>query len=181
MAKRLVLMEYAKRFGTRAFVETGTYKGDTVKAMLLSQLFTQIWTVDIFPDRARTAKRRFRSFPHIHCDQGDSAQWLPTVLTQIHEPALFWLDAHHSGKQIARTRGLVETPILAELEAVLGHSYAQDSVILIDDARYYEEFPKKYPNYPTTEQLSEMVLSKFPAWTFEIQDDIIRTHRADYP
>jgi hypothetical protein len=175
--KRNRLIDYAKRFGCKVFVETGTYKGDTVKAMLLSGLFDKIYSMDIFEDRAVHAQNRFKSFPTVDCRFGDSAVVLPEILTEIHEPALFWLDAHHSGKQIARTKGLVETPIAAELDAVLNHPQAADHVLLIDDARYYEEFSKQYDNYPTTQALKDKILGKFPDWVFEVKDDIIRAHR----
>ena len=99
------------------------------------------------------------------------------MLRDIHQPTLFWLDAHHSGKQIARKRGLIETPILAELATILEHDLAADHVIIIDDADYYEVFAKRYDNYPATEELEQMVRAKFPEWVFEVKDNIIRTHR----
>jgi len=56
--KRNRLIEYAEEFGCTNFVETGTYKGDTVKAMLQSGRFTQLHTVDIYEDRVANAQRR---------------------------------------------------------------------------------------------------------------------------
>ena len=172
-----MLKEYAKRFELKVFIETGTYRGDTVKAMLLSGLFDRIHTVDIYEDRVLHSQSRFKSFPHVECHWGDSAEVLPVILSKTDKPALFWLDAHHSGKQIARKQGLIETPILAELTAALSYSDIYNSVILIDDARYYIEFPKKYPYYPKTEILQEMVKTAIPDWIFETEQDIIRCHR----
>lgn len=171
------LIKYAKRFGPKVFVETGTYRGDTVKAMLLSGLFAEIHSIEIYEDRAKRAEKRFASFGNIHCWHGDSGELLPGILSKIDKPILFWLDAHHSGKQIARVKGLIETPIAAELKAVLNHR--PDDVILIDDARYYVEFSKKYPNYPSLDELERMVKAKYPEWMFEVKDDIIRVHHAD--
>lgn len=176
--KHEMLIDYAKRFGTKVFVETGTYKGDTVKAMLYSYLFDQIYTIDIFEDRTAKAMRRFRKFDNVTCLNGDSAFVLPELLRTIHEPALLWLDAHHSGKQIARSEGLIETPIISELKAALAHPDAGEHVIIIDDARYYETFSVKYPTtYPCTSELESMVKAKFPDHVFEMHDDIIRVHR----
>lgn len=176
--KRTLLLDYARRFGPKVFVETGTYKGDTVKTMATSGLFTQVISMDIYEDRALHAQARFQGFPSVHCYCGDSAKLLPEIIATLHEPALFWLDAHHSGKQIARVKGLIETPILAELRAVLDFEYAGQSVVLIDDQRYYVDFSKQYPNYPNLDQLREMILGKFPNWVFDCKDDIIRCHRS---
>lgn len=177
--KRMLLIEYAQKFQTPYFVETGTYKGDTVKAMLQSGLFRQIHTIDIYQDRAEAAARRYKPFPHVHCWFGDSAEQLPAIIRKLDGPVLYWLDAHHSGKQIARTKGLIETPIVAELDAVLKHPHIEDSVIVIDDSRYFVKFPKKYKNYPTTQQVKDKILGVLPDWVFEDKDDIIRCHRAE--
>lgn len=173
--KHYLLTEYAKLYGPKIFIETGTYRGDTVKAMLKTSLFEQIHTVDIYEDRVENAQQRFASFRFIHCWHGDSAVVLPDVLAQIKEPALLWLDAHHSGKQIARVKGLIETPIKAELQAVLQHPH--DHVILIDDASYYKKYGKKIAEYPTTSDLRDMVTQYRPDWEFVEMEDIIRIHR----
>lgn len=177
--KHEILIQYAERFGMKVFIETGTYRGDTVKAMLLTSLFREIHTIEIYEDRVENAKKRFRSFKHIHCWYGDSAEILPQILLHIDEPTLFWLDAHHSGKQIARVKGLIETPIVAELKTAVIHN--PGNVLLIDDARYYEVYPTKYPDadYPPMEKLEEIVKLEQPDWVFAIKDDVIRIHRDD--
>lgn len=165
--KRAVLLDYAKRFNLRHFVETGTYKGDTVKAMLLSKQFETIWSFEITEGRANKAKRRFWSFPYIHCIQGDSAELLPQALREIDGAALFWLDAHASCRQIAASG--ISSPVIAELKAILGHR--NDHVVLIDDLRYYQD---NVPNYPTLKDLKLL----FPeGWTFDVKDDILRCYK----
>jgi hypothetical protein len=178
-AKRATLLEYAKRFGVKVCVETGTYTGDTVEAMFNSGWFRRIDTIEIYPDRAERARKRFIRMSRVHCWAGDSATVLPVVLEQFARPALFWLDAHHSGKKIARVKGLVETPVVAELKTILGHVSAPKHVILIDDAHYFETFPKKHPAYPTTRVLEDTVRAVFPDWAFYTENDIIRIHRVD--
>lgn len=173
--KRDRLIRYAKCFELKNFVETGTYKGDTVKAMLVSGLFEAIHTIDIYVDWVARSERRFASHLNVECWCGDSATQMPDIVGTLVGPTLFWLDAHHSGKQIARVNGLIETPIIAELNAILGRD--PGDVILIDDAHYYEEFAAKYPNYPSMEVLKELVRKKCPNWVFEIKNDVIRVHR----
>jgi len=175
--KRSILIDYAKRFGPRVFVETGTYKGDTVQAMLQSHCFDVIHTIDIYADRAQNAKYRYISFPQVYCWHGDSAVVLPRILANLTDPALFWLDAHHSGKQIARKKGLIEMPLVAELTAILQHDCAAEHVILIDDSRYFKEFGGKYPGYPTEQELHSLVAQSFPAHVWDNVNDIIRCHQ----
>jgi len=175
--KRNILIDYARRFGPRVFIETGTYKGDTVKAMLQADCFDIIHTIDIYADRVDKAERRYASFPQVYCWQGDSAIVLPELLADLVEPALFWLDAHHSGGQIARSKGLISTPLVAEIKAILSHDCAAEHVILIDDARYFGEFGGKYPGYPTEQDLHELVAQSFPGHVWDNVDDIIRCHQ----
>jgi len=173
--KRRILIEYAEEFNLSVFVETGTYKGDTVKAMARSKLFSEIHTIEVYKDRADAASHRYRNFDYIHCWNGDSADILPYIVPGIKSPILFWLDAHHSGKQIARERGLINTPILAELECALQHD--EMDVILIDDVRYFDEFGELYDNYPSMQQVRDLVTKYRPNWVFDNFGDIIRTHR----
>jgi hypothetical protein len=47
-AKQDVLGQYAREYGLRLFVETGTFHGDTVEAM--RKLFTRIISVELDPE-----------------------------------------------------------------------------------------------------------------------------------
>lgn len=175
--KHATLKWYAGQYGTKVFVETGTYRGDTVKAMLKAGLFDQVHTVDIYRDRVNNARKRFCSFPYVKCWHGDSAEILPRILSGITQPALFWLDAHHSGKQIARKK-IIETPLVAELTAVLQQSH--EHIILIDDANYYRKFGEKLPDYPTISDIESLVDKYHPDWTCREIEDIIRIHRPGF-
>jgi hypothetical protein len=173
--KHDILKRYAELYSTKVFVETGTFKGNTTKAMLKSNLFESIHTVDIYHDRFEKARKRFTPFPHVKCWSGDSAVVLPQILERITQPALFWLDAHHTGKRIARVKGLIETPLVAELTAVLQHPH--DHIILIDDANYYRKYGNTISEYPTTSDIQNLVSKHHPTWTFKEIEDIIRIHR----
>lgn len=174
--KRQVLLEYAQDFGMKFFVETGTYKGDTTKAMLMSGLFDEIHTIETYEDRYERAKRRFQGHPSVHCWHGDSGKMMPQILDYIAGPCLFWLDAHHSGKQIARTPGLIDTPLMSELAYVLEHQFAEQHVILVDDARYFEQFGGKVEGYPTMDMIREVVRHHLNQWTCHVTDDILRIY-----
>ena len=155
-------LDYARRFGTKVFVETGTYKGETVKAVLVSGIFDQIFTVDSNEKRAIKAKHRFRHIPNVHCAWGDSAEVMGQFLADIDRPALFWLESPAPSG--------VATSILAEVKAILQWPHAADSVILIRDAHYYDG---SLPGWPTAADFKALMPED---WIFEIEDDVIRVH-----
>ncbi len=161
-------MSYAKRFGLQTFIETGTYFGDTVEAS--KGHFQRIYSIELSTQLARLTKQRFRQEAHITILQGDSATVLPSILSEMQEPCLFWLDGHYSGGVTAL--GTSVTPILGELETILAHP-VQDHVILIDDARDF----RHEKNHPTLEELRAFVAGHRPDLLFEVKDDIIRLHR----
>lgn len=163
--KQAVLRQYARRYRLTVLVETGTYYGDMVNAMTYA--FRQIYSIELSEDLFKRAQKRFGDKAHIELICGDSAKVLPSVLNQLSEPALFWLDGHYSGGPTAR--GAEDTPILAELDQILampdiGH------VIVVDDARCFGADAA----YPTLEALKEYVLARRPNVRYAVEGDSIR-------
>ena len=103
----------------------------------------------------------------MHLHNGDSGAVLKKILEDLHQPALFWLDAHYSAGCTAR--GDKCTPIEEELNHVFKHEFARQHVLLIDDAR---TFTGK-GDYPTLETV-EAVVKKAGYGSFSVEDDIIR-------
>lgn len=168
LLKQRVIKEYAHKFSLKTFIETGTYLGDMVKAV--SDTFNRIISIEIDPWLAERAKKRFSIYPHISILQGDSRQLLPGLLASMGQPCLFWLDAHYSGGITAKSE--VETPIEQELRCILSHF--AEHVILIDDARNFVGTN----DYPTLQAVRDLVNELRPGWVVEVNDDIIRIHRA---
>lgn len=168
LVKQRTVKEYARRFSIHVLVETGTYCGDMVKAT--RNKFEKIFSVELDKTYYEQAKRKFAKFAHILIIQGDSGEILPRILGEISQPCLFWLDAHYSGGNTAK--GDIETPIMRELQLIFDHAHGEQ-VILIDDAR---EFVGKN-DYPTLEKLRTFVLKRHHDWVFEVENDIIRTHK----
>jgi hypothetical protein len=131
--KVIALRHYARKFGTRIFVETGTFFGDTSAA--IADLFERCYTIELSPELHTRAQKRLSHISHLVCLQGDSGTELPRVLEHIKEPALFWLDAHAS---CGATADAGFDPILKELDAIYRHSVDRH-VILVDDARGHDE------------------------------------------
>jgi hypothetical protein len=169
--KQKALLGYAARFSISTLVETGTYLGFMVSAV--KRNFQQIYSIELDEYLFQRAKSKFVRFRHIQFLRGDSAQVLPGVLNRIHEPCLFWLDAHYSGGITAK--GDLETPVVQELRQILSHPLAALHVILIDDALNFVGTN----DYPTLQQVKNLVRTMCPSSMMTVKDDIIRIHRSD--
>ncbi len=161
--KQGVVLHYGKEYRLRTLVETGTYLGATVNAC--KDAFDRIYSIELNDDFFVRARRKFASCPHITVLQGDSAEVLPSILSQLQQPALFWLDAHYSGGQTAKAE--IETPIMRELALIFAH-HVKGHVILIDDARCFDGTH----DYPTRAAVS--ALAQANQYRYAEQDDIIR-------
>ena len=167
LVKRRIVREYARRFDTHILVETGTYFGEMIDAT--KHLFASIYSVELDETLCEKARKRFAKFHHISVICGDSGELLPDILSDIGEPAVFWLDAHYSGGVTAKAD--LDTPIVQELRSILSHPVV-GHIILVDDARCFDG----QSDYPTLEQVRELVAQYHPTWSFELCDDIIRIH-----
>jgi hypothetical protein len=169
--KQRVVREYAEKFAPAVFVETGTYTGHMVYAMLTK--FDEIYSIELDHTLAEKAKKKFAGYRHVHIVQGESGELLPQILKEITKPCLFWLDARWSGG--ATAKGELETPIMQELQCILNHPIVERHVVLIDDARCFTG----ENGYPTLEALENFILDFCPDWIFEVEHDIIRAHSMD--
>lgn len=166
--KQQVVLDYIKRFSPDVFIETGTYKGKMVYAVMPH--IRPIYSIELDPAHFDNASRRFGRYPGIQIIHGQSGDILPELLKNVNNPCLFWLDAHYSGGSTAK--GDLETPIMQEIDAILKHPYGEKHILLIDDARCF--IGKS--DYPTVDGLRSFILRFFPDWVFELKDDIIRAH-----
>lgn len=165
IVKQRIVKEYAGKFGIRVFIESGTYLGSMVEAV--KKTFRRIYSIEINEQLYKKAKSRFSKYGHISILHGDSAIELPRILINIHEPVLFWLDGHYSGGITGK--GKEETPILEELQHIFGHP-VEGHVIMIDDARCFTG----EGDYPTLEEVRDLVLGRYLDYAFEVEYDIIR-------
>jgi len=156
---------YGLDYGIRVFVETGTYYGIMVDAM--KDHFERIYSIEIDPLLYRNAVNDFSQYPHITILHGDSGEVLPSILEQIKEPALFWLDAHYSGGNTKR--GNLITPIERELHHILGHPVS-GHIVLIDDAHEFVGTD----DYPTMDSLQQLLLQRWPHYQLSVVDNVIR-------
>lgn len=165
LVKQETLRDYARRYGIRLLVETGTYYGDMVDAM--KRHFDRIYSIELSPQLHRSAARRFRREAHVELLLGDSARLLPELLARLPGPALFWLDGHYSAGETAR--GEKDTPILEEISHIMGNGLS-GHVILVDDARCFDTDPA----YPSIAALTKFVRARDSSTAIRVENDIIR-------
>lgn len=163
LLKQRTVRAYSEKYGLRTLVETGTYYGEMVAAM--KGRFTQIYSIECDHQLAQRAVRKFAGFSHIHVLEGDSRQLVPELLKQVHQPALFWLDAGYygwAGLQGDRQR------LTAELDAILRDR--TEHVILMDDARGLNG----QNGAPTVDELKRKIETEFSGRKVEVKYDILR-------
>lgn len=148
-------------------VETGTYHGQTVEAML--RRFKCIYTIELAQDLWEMADQKFERFSHVHVMRGNSADVLPGVIDEITERCLFWLDGHYSGAGTAR--GPMDSPIVGELAAIRSHAL-KNHVILIDDARLFNGTN----GYMTLREAFSILKEINANYTIRVKDDMIQAY-----
>lgn len=147
LVKQRTVKKYADKYRSQVFIETGTYLGVMVNAML--PRFRHIYSIEIDKNLYKRAKEKFRDYSKVKIVNGDSKLVLERLLKKINKPSLFWLDAHYS-KGIT-SKGNVESPILEELKVIL-NSRIKNYIILIDDAHLFNG-KNDYPTLPQIKQL----------------------------
>lgn len=163
--KQRVIRKYAERHDLKVLVETGTYLGKMVQAML--PFFKRIYSIELDIALYEKAREKFSDQGKVDIICGDSGIEIGKLLAHLDQPALFWLDGHYSKGVTAKANK--STPILEELT----HIYeAKDNghVVLIDDARFFGVDP----DYPGVDEIKELVMSKRDNVCLSVEDDIIK-------
>uniref|UniRef100_UPI0040473770 hypothetical protein n=1 Tax=Algoriphagus sp. TaxID=1872435 RepID=UPI0040473770 len=162
--KMAIIQSYLKEFKLRTFVETGTFMGDTLGFIAASGCTS--YSIELSEEFYKNALERFRGQSNVNLILGDSGEQLPILISDLKEPALFWLDGHYSAGNTASADQ--HTPVSKEVSAVLDHP-VKGHVILIDDARCFDGTN----NYPFLEDLL-LFIRKDGHYLAEVSTDIIR-------
>jgi hypothetical protein len=158
----------AQALGLRAFIETGTYLGESLENVCGS--FERAVSIELSTDLHEAARRKFADRPNVTLLLGDSAHRIvhaAEICAGL--PTMYWLDAHWSAGVTARSNE--NTPILTEL-ALIGERASADDVVLIDDMRQFISLPEGFARhdandgYPLIDEVLR-VLARFPAGGFE--------------
>jgi hypothetical protein len=159
-----IILSFLKKYPRNIFIETGTYEGDTTYGV--KDNFKKLYSIELSEMLYKRSVERFLQYPHVQLLQGDSGQIIPKILSELKEPAIFYLDGHFSGGLTVKTD--VNTPIWEELSAILEHPI-KDHIILIDDARLFVG----EKGYPTVKELLDLLQKSGQKKSFEIEDDLI--------
>lgn len=126
-----LLAFFTRRLPLEVFVETGTYKGDSLR--LGRRFFQECHSVEMSPQYFAQAQQAFAGDSGIHLHLGDSTKFLQDQPWR-QRPALFWLDAHWCVAENTAGENS-QSPLLGELAAI--GALPSQSVLLVDDARLY--------------------------------------------
>ncbi|MDQ8205603.1 hypothetical protein [Pelagicoccus sp. SDUM812003] len=164
ITKLNIIKHYVKTQDPEVFVETGTYRGDTVE--YIAKTGKRCITIELSKHYYTEAKKNLSKYKNIQVLQGNSGKLLKEVIERENKRIVFWLDGHSSGGKTAQPE--VDTPIIEELITIFNHPINQHT-ILIDDARLFNG----ENGYPTLKRLLEIVEENGNYDTL-IASDIIR-------
>lgn len=162
----------ARSLPLTAFVETGTFKGDTLE--IAARYFTELHSVEMSEELHRAATKRFRGRPGMHLALGDSPDFLRQHREDFASRAvLYWLDAHWCCAD--DTAGSdSQSPLLEELQAI--GSLHSSSVLLIDDARLYlspPPEPHRLADWPDFHELVQALLKLSQDHRLMVYNDVV--------
>jgi hypothetical protein len=153
----------------KVFIETGTALGETSR--FASKHFEKVFTVEYMQDAYLHSLETFFYNDSVTYLKGDSKDVIPVINYMLDQTAVFFLDAHFSGKEGEEEEMVApsgHTPVVAELTDIVRYPY--DHVILIDDARLFG----KNPHYPTLKQIEEIAAAgDFGGYVTNVEGDVI--------
>jgi hypothetical protein len=129
-------LPYLRHFKTgKHFIETGTYRGDTIYVAKEAG-FEQISSCEIYDPLFLYTQNLFSHDSSITIYKQESPEFIEYLIGtgKITEPSTFWLDAHASGPLNGGKS--VGSPILDELREI-AKGNIKDHTILIDDRRLF--------------------------------------------
>lgn len=124
------------------FIETGTGMGETLDYVSNCN-FKSIQSCEIERDQYNMLKQKYKD-DRIRLWCGDSTNMLITMLNNTSGPSLIFLDAHFPGTGYVRdsfiqTSDINTLPLEDELNILKSYKYLNESVIVVDDLRIYED------------------------------------------
>lgn len=175
--KEFIVKKYADKFKCNILIETGTHKGHMIEAMKTQ--FSEIHSIELNPEFAQTSIDLYKNNPNIKIYLGNSALLVKTILNQIDEKCIFWLDAHYLQNACRGQQDNEKSPLLQELTTIFTHSI-KDHVVLIDDARFFGNNSIKHDYHPSIRDIYG-VLETYAHMDYKIliYHDVIRIYRED--
>jgi hypothetical protein len=158
-----VLLKY--KGNKRVFVETGSYKGDTIQ-LALDCGFEKIHSMEIYLPLYLECQKRFANEPKVKIWYGDTNFNFEDMMSIIGEPCIVWADAHCSGHDSSYNSDK-PYPLVEELRVIEKQLFVRNfpHTIIMDDIRFWE----KDWNMPIT--LIKNIVSEInPFYEFTFED-----------
>jgi hypothetical protein len=154
-------------FCNDVFIETGTFRGDTINKVLNSEFnpkqIISLELSDVFFDNC---KKRFENYENIKLFKANSKTDLYEIIKDIDTNITFWLDSHWSGVADVGCDAETLCPILYELEQIKHHKI-NTHTIMIDDIRLMDKI-----HFPVNlEEILQKVIEINPNYTIKFFDD----------
>ena len=130
---------YAYQATGEVFIETGTYRGDSLAAAAVQ--FPLCHSIEWDYDLYRAALVRFEDQPGVKLWHGSSPQLL-RPLCDPRQVTVFWLDAHFMADRDGMAMhdpAYGQCPLLAELAVIAAVPWQSAVTVLIDDAHLFGE------------------------------------------
>jgi hypothetical protein len=113
------------------FIETGTLNGDTI--FCLEPYFNKLYTIEFSEQYYNKTKNRY-SGNKINFILGDSAIVFESLLPNITDKCIFFLDGHWSGGDTGRSDE--DCPLTEEIMHI-NNLFTNKAIIIIDDFRLF--------------------------------------------
>ena len=118
------------------FIETGTCNGDTIFSV--EPHFDMLYTIELSQKYFNNTSSRYNG-NKINFIFGDSSHVFETLLPNINQDAVFFLDGHWSSGDTAK--GNKDCPLIEEIQHI-NILYKNKAIIIIDDFRLFGKGPK---------------------------------------
>ena len=156
---KVLAVDLSDKYELDILIETGTHVGKT--AVWATDWFTHVYTIESVTHYYEVSRNKLRHKKNVTLINGFSQDVLQWLMLDIHQPCLFWLDAHWS-RDLEGNKPDVICPVLEELTIIKQSQY--EHVILIDDARLFEA----KNNWPSLNDIKNAIERPF-----YIQEDVI--------
>jgi hypothetical protein len=157
-----------KRMGFDVFFETGTFRGQTT--IWAADHFPRVITVELSESCYQQSIDNIGNRPSVMAILGDSRGVMEELVDTL-PPTLFWLDAHYCTFDTAGE--FDQCPLIKELELIA--PYADQHLILVDDARLFLDHPmppNDYRQWPDMGQIMRAISTHHDMNVY-INDDVM--------